>query len=386
MRVIEVLDEFPKISETFILREILAMQKKGVDIGVFAFIRSNEGIVHPEVQDVRNITYFPDIPFFGKVYAHFYWFWKEPARYVKTAAIAANRNNGITSLFLGNLSHVIIIHDRKPDHIHAHWPKASDFAMLVYLLTGIPFTFTTHRYEIFDNPPKNYRIKSRLAKKHVTVTEYNRQYIMKNFGVEGSEISVVHSGLDFEKSYPMADSGGKNTIISIARLKKIKGIDVLIKACAILKKENIPFECLIVGDGVERADLEVLIRELHLSKEVSLLGYKTQEEVFRLLSKAKVLALPSRSESLGNVFTEARACRVPVIGPNTRGVPEVITDGVDGFLVEPDNIEELVQKIKILLTNEPLRREFIEKGYKKAFEEFNIARETGKLLELWNAD
>ena len=383
MKVIELLDKFPKISETFILREILAMQKRGIDIEVFAFIRSNEDVVHQEVQEVRKITYLPDVPLLRKIYAHFYWFWKKPTHYVKTAAIASNPNNGITSLFLGNLHAVITIHDRKPDHIHAHWPKSSDFAMLAYLLAGIPFSFTTHRYEIFDKPSKNYRIKSKLAKKHVTVTEYNRQYIIHNFGVMRSEVSVVHSAIDFKKDYPVADCKGKNTIISIARLEKIKGIDVLIQACAILKKENILFECLIVGDGTERANLERLMKELNLINEVVLVGYKTQEEVFRLLSRAKLLVLPSRSESLGNVFTEARACRVPVIGPNTRGVPEVIADGEDGFLVEPDNIDELVNKIKILLTNEPLRREFIEKGYKKAFEEFNIDHETGKLLELW---
>jgi len=383
MKVIEIIDTFPKISETFILREILAIQKKGVDIEVFAFTKPNQNIIHAEVNDVRKVTYFLKSTFSEKIYAHFYWFLKKPFTYMKTALFAVNRHNGIGRLFVENLYDVIIINNQKPEHIHAHWPKSADFAMLVYLLTDVPYTFTTHRYEIFDNPSKNYKIKSKLAKKHVTVTEYNRQYIIHNFGVDARDITVVHSGLDFTRSYPVADSKGKNTMISIARLEKNKGLDILIRACSLLKKEKFVFECLIAGDGSERGNLDGLIKELGLLQEVKILGYKSQEEIIELLGRAKLLVLPSRSESLGNVFTEARACRVPVIGPNTLGVPEVITDGVDGFLVEPDNIDELVNKIKTLLTNEPLREKFIEKGFRKAFEQFNVDYETSKLLRLW---
>ena len=205
------------------------------------------------------------------------------------------------------------------------------------------------------------------------------------FGVDESDVTVVHSALDFTKNYPVADSEGKNTLVSIARLEKVKGLDILIHACSIMKEDKIEFECLIAGDGSEKVNLERLIMELDLSDKVKLLGYKTQEEVFNLLGRAKLLVLPSRSESLGNVFTEARACRVPVIGPKVLGVPEVITDGVDGFLVEPDNIEMLVNKIRILLNDESLRRRFIEKGYEKAFEQFNIDHESTKLLGIWKS-
>jgi len=383
MKVIEIIDKFPKISETFILREILAMQKKGVDIEVFTFRKPPEDIVHPEVNEVKKVTYFSKTTAATKIYSHFYWVCKRPFHYMKTAVIAANRDNGIMLLFLGNLHEVILIDNEKPDHIHAHWPHASDFAMLVCLLTDISYTFTTHRYEIFDKPSKNYRIKSKLAKKHVTVTEYNRQYIIHNFDVDEDDITVVHSALDFTQKYPVADSKGKNVMVSVARLEKFKGLDILIRACAVLKAEKCAFECLIAGDGSERVNLDGLIKELNLSTEVTLLGNKSMEEVFELLSRAKLLVLPSKSEGWPNVFTEAWACKVPVIGPNVRGVPEIIHDGVDGFVVEPDNIEMLVEKIKILFTNEPLRREFIEKGYKKAHEEFNLERETDKLLEFW---
>ncbi len=382
MKVVEILDSFPSISQTFILREILAMQRKGVEIEVFAFYKPNQKVVHPEVGDVKSVHYFSNNRK-EKIYGHFYWFFHQPFAYLKTAAFAFHPHSGIGRLFLENLYDALVIDNRRPDHIHAHWPRSSDFALLVHLLTGISFSFTTHRYEIFDKPGKNYRIKSKLAKKHVTVTEYNRRYIMDRFGVDAGDITVIHSALDFTKTYPVADCRGKNTLVSVARLEKVKNLDALIHACAILKGENIPFECLIVGDGSEKPRLDGLIKGLNLSGEVRLLGYKNQEEVFAVLGRAKLLILTSRSEGWPNVFTEAWACRVPVIGPDVTGIPEILQDGVDGFIVEPDDVGMLVEKIKILLTNEPLRERFIENGYKKAFEQFNIDTESGKLLAVW---
>jgi len=383
MKVIEIIDRFPKISETFILREILAMQRKSVNIEVFAFEKYDEGVIHHEVNDVRKITYFPKTIFFDEVYAHFYWFFKQPSSYLKTARFALNPHSGISSLFFHNMYDAIIIYNQKPDHIHAHWLKSSDFAMLIYLLTGISYTFTTHRAEIYDVSPKNYKIKSKLAKKHITVTEYNRNYIIHHFGVDEEDITVVHSSLDFTKNYPIADSKGKNTIISVARLDKVKNLDVLIRACSILKKKKIDFTCLIVGDGPERVNLDRLIKELNLAHEVQLLGYKTQDEVLELFNQAKLLVLASRSEGWPNVFTEAWVCKVPIIGPNVMGIPDILHDGEDGFLVEPDDIDTLVDKIEIMFTDEILRKKFIENGFRKAVELFNVDHETNKLLEIW---
>jgi colanic acid/amylovoran biosynthesis glycosyltransferase len=385
MKVIEIIDRFPKISETFILREILAMQKKGVDIEVFAFEKYDEGIEHPEVNTVRKVTYFPKTTCIDEVYAHVHWFFKRPFSYLKTAGFALNSHNGIRRLFFHNLSDALIIYYQKPDHIHAHWLQSSDFAMLIHLLTGISYTFTTHRAEIFDVSPENYKIKSELAKRHITVTEYNKNYIIHHFGVDEEEITVIHSALDFTRNYPSADSKGKNSIVSIGRLETVKNLDALIRACSILKEKKFDFECLIAGEGSQKVTLERLIESLNLSNEVKLLGYKTQQEILELLSRAKLLVLPSRSEGWPNVFTEAWACKVPVIGPNIMGIPDILQDGEDGFLVEPDDIDMLAEKIEILFTHETLRKKFIENGYRKAFEQFNLDSETDKLLDIWKS-
>ncbi len=384
MKVIYILDTFPKISETFILNEILEMQKKGIVIEIYAFSKANEDKFHSGVINIKKIEYCSKLKMIEELRYHIYLLLTRPINYLKTLLFSLNRKNQVLKLFLSKLSFMLLIVKARPDHIHAHFGhRTSSMAMLIKLLYGVPFTFTTHRYDIFDTPPRNYRIKSELAKKHVTISEYNKQYMVTNFGVEETDIEVIHCGVDFNRKFPLADSKGRNVIISIARLEKHKGLDNLIKACLELKRHNFKFQCLIVGEGSYKSELNKLICDCGLTKEVELLGSKTQDKVFDLLSKAKIGVLPSRSEGIPVSLMEAMACRVPAIGPDVNGVSELIEDGKCGFLVPPDNINMLVEKIKILLTDENLRTKFIENGYEKVFKEFNLERETDKLLKIW---
>ncbi|HQP92126.1 MAG TPA: glycosyltransferase, partial [Candidatus Omnitrophota bacterium] len=107
------------------------------------------------------------------------------------------------------------------------------------------------------------------------------------------------------------------------------------------------------------------------------------KEVFELLSKAKLMVLPSRSESLSVALMEAMACRVCAIGPDMMGNPELITDGISGFLVRPDNAYELAGKIKQLLLNDELRNRMKEAAYAKVRKDFNLKIETEKLFQIW---
>jgi len=384
MKVIYILDVFPKISETFILNEILEMQKKCITAEVFVFHKLNEDRLHSGVSNIKKITYYSKHKVFKELSAHLYLFLTRPINYLKTLVFSLNRKNQCVRLFLGKVSFMILIVEAKPDHIHAHFGyRASNMAMLIHLLYGIPFTFTTHRYDIFDFPPRNYKIKSKLAKKHITISEYNKRFIVDKFNVAESNISVIHCGVDFQREFPTRCIGDKKTILCVARLEKLKGIDILIKACNELNKRHVDFECLIVGEGREREYLERLINQYALVNQIKLLGHKTQDEIFKLLAKACVTVLSSRSEGIPVALMEAMAMRVPVIGPNIYGVHELIDDRINGFLVEPENITELTEKMDILLKDLELRRRLSEKGYEKVRAEFNLKVETDKLLKIW---
>lgn len=384
MKVIYILDVFPKISETFILNEILEIQRKGITIEVFAFSRANEDKIHPSVKEINYLYYLPRKNFCKLVYAHLYWFFKKPHTYAKALLFALRPSNEISKLFLKNLYDVILISGRDADHIHAHFGRvSSNLALLTHLLTGVDFTFTTHRYDIFESPSRNYKIKSTLAKRHIAISEYNKKYIVERFGVDEEKISVIHSGIDFEQTFPPVKHNGEAIIISVARLDKQKGLDNLIKACYKLKKQGIIFKCLILGEGPERRKLEKLIEELNLVDEVKLLGNKTQSEVFESLATAAIKVLSSRSEGIPVSLMEAMALRVPVIGPNVNGVSELIENGKCGFLVLPNDIDSLVEKIKVLLSNDELRKGFAEAAYNKVLKDFNLEIETDKLVKIW---
>lgn len=385
MKIVYILGYYPKISETFVLNEMLEVQRQGYEVEVFAHKKANELIVHPGTQKIEKVYYFKSLNLLNLVMSHFQWLFKAPKYYLKALGIFLVSDLNFKKVFAVRLMDIQSIVKSKPDHLHAHFGDyAADVAMLTHILTGIPYTFTTHRYDIFDKPASNYAIKSSLALKHVTISNFNKDYIVSKFGVSPNDIEVIHCGIDFSKISKITHSGSdENLIVSIARLEKVKALENLIQACNFLNKQEIDFECQIIGEGSERENLEKLIGELHLENQIKLLGAKEQTEVFEILSRSKVLVLPSRSEGIPVSLMEAMALRVCVIGPDVNGVSELIEDGVNGFLVKPDDIEELTKKISLLLRDSDLRNKFMINAFERVKENFNLEIEVSKLISIW---
>ena len=397
MKVAYILNVFPKISETFVLNEMIAMQKKGVEIEAFVYADPKEPTVHSGFKQIKNVTYFslPKGP--AILQAHFYFLLRNTFRYFQAfwlsfmsgrKGIFSRSGDGLGKLFCLELYDSLQVAKAKPDHIHAHFGdyRASNLAMMVSWLTGIPYTFTTHAHDIFDTPPNNYGVKTKFAKKHITISRYNKKYLVDHFQLDADKIAVIHCGVDFDRLPPPEKGPKQNIILSIARLAPEKALDNLVRACRILKEEGVVFECWIIGEGPEESKILSVISELSLEKEVKLLGAKIQEEVFEFLKKSAVKVLPSRrTESMGVALMEAMALGVPVVGPRLHGVPELVEDGKCGFLADPDNVPMLADRIKRLLTDESSRRSFIEAGYKKVYDEFNLKTETDKLFRIWSS-
>jgi colanic acid/amylovoran biosynthesis glycosyltransferase len=386
MKVLYVVNAFPKISETFILNEIVQAEKQGVEVEVLAFSNTVEDRVHPDVSKVGKVVYLMPRRRLTAVADHLYWFSRHPQRYLKTFALALNRTNGITRLFLFNLHNIRMIEGIRADHLHAHFGTwTADMAMLAGLLTGIPYTFTTHSYDIFSFPPGNMKLKSRLAKKHITISKYNKNYLAKTFGVEPQNIDVVHCGVDFTKIPKENNSPVSNKIVTIARLNKTKGLDHLIKAYGLLKERGCQFEAIIIGEGPQRSLLEKLIVDLDLKDRVRLLGNRTQNNIFEILLSCRLMVMTSTVEGIPVSLMEALAFKIPVVATCITGIPELIDDGISGFLVEPTEMEGLVAKIERLLTDEALRAKFAANGYQKVTREFDLEKEVSKLISIWKA-
>jgi glycosyltransferase involved in cell wall biosynthesis len=398
VRVVYVTNVFPKISETFILNEILEMQNKGIDVHVFAFRNAGETIVQTKFARVRNVTYLPMPSAIVAGLSHLYWLMRNPGGYMRALKIFCIPSNERWP-FTRCLPHVAEIAKLRPNHVHAHFGDApADMALLINLLTNVTFSFTTHGYDIFNTRTLKYKSKSHYAKSIVVVSEWNRRFMVEKWGIDERKTHVVHCGVDFELvdrfrqgNHENAHSAAAATIeksnrpliVSVARLHHEKRLDVLVRACGRLRDQHVDFHCCIVGEGEERRSLTDLIRSMGLDDRVQLLGALTQEEVFRLLLRSAVKVLPSRSESMPVVLIEAMALGIPVIGPDIRGVSELIDHGVNGFLIQPEDVDGMADLIKNLLTDEDLRIRFAAKGMEKVRRGFNLRHETDKLVKIW---
>lgn len=386
MKVMYIVDGFPRISQTFILNEILEVQRQGIAVHVFSLDRPDEPVVHPEVAEVyHHILYAPKGRLLRLLSAHGYWFLTRPHRYLRALFYVVRHSGGHTAaLFLKKIDGVSLIWRTRPDHLHAHFgQRSASLAMLASMLTGIRYTFTSHGYDIFITPPDDYPIKTKLAKRHITVSHYNRRYLASQFGIPDERISVIRCGVDFRPSLPRHIPLAMPRVISVARLEPVKGLDVLVQACAVLKKGGVVFHCLIIGEGKERVALEALINDLGLQDVVRLAGVLPQNRVFELLAESTVKVLSSRSEAMGVALMEAMAIGVPVIGPQVNGVGELVEDGKEGFLVPPGDVACLADRLKRLLLDKQLRDAFAQRAYKKVKAQFNLECEVRKLLEIW---
>ena len=383
MKVVYILNIFPKITETFILNEMLAMQRKGINVEVYAYHDAKEDRVHPRAREIP-VRYFAKYGFFKNLGAHFYLLFHFPKDYFKTLWLALTDGDGIRMSFLCSPTDVLAVLQRKPDHLHAHFgDESSNTAFLIHSLSSIPFSFTTHSYDIEEGKYDNWKVKSKRARMHVTISEDNRERIIDNYDVRKEDITVIHCGIDFGRILDKPQAREENFIFSVARLHREKGLDMLVRACKKLKEEGVSFRCEIAGDGTERADLERLVSNFGLQDRVKLLGNRTQEEVFECFRQASIFVLPSRFEGIPVSLMEAMAFRVPVISTWVCGIPELIQDGHSGYLVQPDDPDKLADRMKELLGNAALRKTFSDNGYRKVRDEFDLEKETDKLLAIW---
>ncbi len=309
---------FPKVSETFILHEILALEAKGWPVTIFTLLPPSDDIVHPEVAQVQAQIVSLD-----------------PARPAGHFATVC-RASGIR-------------------HIHAHFANApAALAASVAGHLGIGFSISAHAKDIYLTPPTELRANMADAKFVVTCTGHNATFLRSV--APGVPVSKLYHGINCERLCPGdAPPQVPPLILSVGRLRTKKGFDTLIDACSRLEADGLEFRCEIIGYGPEESALSAQIGHLGLSGKVRLLGKMGHDAVLSRMRAATLFALPCRIDADGdrdgipNVVLEAMAMGVPVVSTSVSGVPEVIDDGISGVLVKPNNAAELAEAISMLL-------------------------------------
>lgn len=270
--------------------------------------------------------------------------------------------------------------------IHSHiFPAMVSGAMLkekidIPLLTTVQggdladYKETTGRFKFFFKPLISWSLAKADIVHGVSTHTANRASQL-----EAKKTIVIPNGVDTQLFKPKPKeilrqqygfSLKDKIIISNSRLTPKNGLDLLIRACSELSKTISNLKLLLIGDGEQRKELEKLRDKLNLNNTVIFYGYKNNEELVDYLNLSDVFCRPSYDEGFGIAFIEAMACKVPVIGTKIGGITDIIENGTNGIMVASGNLEELTQKLELLLTKNEIKQQLIDRGYKTIEEKF----------------
>ncbi|HEY2572435.1 MAG TPA: glycosyltransferase, partial [Verrucomicrobiaceae bacterium] len=276
-------------------------------------------------------------------------------------------------------------------HVHAHFGgMAARTAWWLQRLCNVTYSYTGHANDIFcDTPyPVSNSDLARNALFIVTETDFARRWMEGKYPFVRGKVHRVFNGIAMD-GFPARQSGGPvRRILSVGRYVEKKGFRDLIIACGLLRDQGLEFECLIVGGGPLEAELQSQVESAGLASCVKLLGPRPQSEVRQLLAGADVFALAcviekgGGSDNLPTVIMEAMACGVPVVSTRVAGVPEMISDGENGLLVEPAHPPSLASALGKLLGDRPWAEQLAAAGKAAATAKFSIERTTASLKRL----
>ena len=247
--------------------------------------------------------------------------------------------------------YAVLLQDRGVEHIHVHHGYfGSWIAMVAARLLGVGYTLTLYGSDLLLHGTY-LDVKLKNCDLCLTVSEYNRRYILQHYpGIDAEKVMVSRMGVDVNDSEPSfvaspetGDAGFR--LLAVGRLHAVKDHAFLVQACAQLQKLGVNLECSIAGSGPERQRLESLIQSGGLEKQVSLLGYVPDEQMDSLYDRADVVVLTSRSEGIPLVLMEAMARGKIVLAPAITGIPELVIAGKTGFLYEAGSLEDFVARL-----------------------------------------
>jgi len=396
------LKRFPRLSETFILHEILALERQGIDLRLYSILEPSEEVVHSDVSRVRaNVTYFPsgNKGYVDVVRNHVALLRRAPRRYAKVVAYIARRRRSMAALkHFARAGWLSVELERDGiTHLHAHFAHApASVAHFVSLLTGLPYSFTAHAKDIYTSSPNLLAVKMRAAQFVVTCTDFNVNYLTSLArDLPTGHIRRIYHGVDLTKFRPRPQLDDPQelqdmiTILAVGRLVEKKGFSYLIAAFGQLIEQGFNARLVIIGGGPERNSLMQRVRELGLHDTVTLTGARTQDEVIDLYRRATVLALPcivlenGDRDGIPNVLVEAMRMGVPVVSTNISGIPELVQDGVTGVLVPPRDEEALALAIARLLADPALRLRLSRAAIQRVCLEFDLSVNAARLGALF---
>jgi len=404
LRVGYVLKRYPRLSETFVLNEILALEALGAEVTILALKSPLEPRFHEKLARVRGeVLYAPEvrsnttIEFLRKRAADLDGV--EGAVSEMFWSAMRSGDNASLDVILSAIGFLRIVRERGIEHLHAHFAtSATDVAMSLSRLAGVGFSFTAHAKDIFHDDVDPTRFAERLARADfcVAVSDWSTEFLARTYGPAAQRKVVrVYNGLDLAEfpagAASVTPSADAPVVASVGRLVPKKGYDVLLKAIALLRDSGRAIRAEIIGDGELRDELAREIERLALGGIVEMRGAAPHAAVRDLLRRAAVFALPARIADDGNrdglpvVVCEAMASGVPVVSTPVVGIPEAVEDGVTGTLVPENDPAALAAAIRDILEDPARARRFATAARRRIEQRFDLQQSAARLHALFGA-
>jgi glycosyltransferase involved in cell wall biosynthesis len=399
------MSRFPKLTETFVLYEMLAVEAAGAEIELYPLRRERAQVMHPEARALVAQAHFAPLLSLPILKQNLVALLRRPRRYLATLFVLLVRNWGSRRYFAGALGlfpkAVYFAAQMRRDritHIHAHFashPAAA--AYVIHRLTGIPYSFTAHGSDLHRDRHMLLE-KVKAAAFVVCISNYNREVVLGECGREWSpKVQVIHCGVDTGVFGPdgrrgagpagQNSSGAALAVVCVGTLHPVKGQTVLIEACRRLRESGVSVVCHLVGDGPDRAHLTRQARDAGMEREVHFHGRLTRPEVAKLFQQADVVAAPSvptrdgRREGIPVALMEAMASGVPVVASRLSGIPELVEDGRTGLLVPPHDTAALAGALARLKADPELRARLAAAGRSRVARAFDLKLNAAALVE-----
>jgi glycosyltransferase involved in cell wall biosynthesis len=422
-----VLKAYPRLSEPYITGEIHRVEQAGMKMRLFAIKPVEEWerqARYPVVERIEaQCVYLPGLSGLGGATWRGWIRENAPRMWPSLRLVARRRPLGLAraigaaaaqtvrardgrkvpKLYLKELCQAIGLAAELEDcpdvtQLHSHYAHgATTVAWLASKITGLPFSFTAHARDIYAeslNPAGLLRRKLLEAKFCVTCTGANRDHLLTV--APEATVHLVYHGLAVDVEDVLSDApprtapNGHLRLLGVGRLVRKKGFDVFVEACAELVRRGVPFEAAIVGpDGPHGDEVRARIRELGLEDKVALPGSMDQAALCEAYRGSDCLCQPCRvldedRDGIPNVLVEAMACGVPVVTTGVSGIPELVTDGVNGLLVPEDDPIALADALQRLREQPELGERLGAAGADTVRERFDGDRLAARLVSLFD--
>ncbi|AHD14496.1 MULTISPECIES: glycosyltransferase [unclassified Pseudomonas] len=398
MRIAYFINQYPKVSHSFIRREILALERQGVEVQRIA-LRGWDA----ELQDAEDSSeqartrYVLQRGIKGLLAPAWQVLRAQPRRFFQALWLAmrlglrADRAWPYHLVYLAEACQVLQwLQAGEAKHVHAHFgTNSTEVVMLANVLGGPAYSFTVHGPEEFDKPQfLHMGEKVRRAAFVAAVSSYGRSQLFRWVAHDHwAKVKVVHCGL--ERSFHEVAPVGVPTaprLVCVGRLCEQKGQLLLIEAARVLAARSIAFELVLAGDGEMRGQIEALIARHGLKQQVRITGWLSSAQVREEILAARALVLPSFAEGLPVVIMEAMALRRPVLTTYVAGIPELVRPGENGWLFPAGAVDELAAAMADCLAQpaEALQR-MGEAARQRVLQRHDIDTEAARLASYFKA-